>query len=92
MNHDWHEDADRHYLSPRSDRQTIGRNYVEIYPGSRSEYYSAIASVSAHSLRILRLFLGKTLKFLCGYFSAATMAGATKRYSAVAQRKYFRRI
>mmetsp|Transcript_109005 Transcript_109005/g.305092 ORF Transcript_109005/g.305092 Transcript_109005/m.305092 type:complete len:363 (-) Transcript_109005:183-1271(-) len=31
-------------MALQRDRQTIGRNYVEIYPGSRSEYYSAIAS------------------------------------------------
>ena len=29
-----------------SDRQTIGRSFVEIYQGSRTEYYEAIANVS----------------------------------------------
>jgi hypothetical protein len=29
-----------------SDRQTIGKSFVEISPGSRSDYYSAIADVS----------------------------------------------
>lgn len=34
-------------LITRSDRQTIGRSFVAITPGSRTDYYSAIAAVSS---------------------------------------------
>lgn len=45
-----------------SDRQTIGRNFVEIYPGSRTEYYSAIASVSPLAVKdFLKNFLKSSL-------------------------------
>ena len=64
------------FFSFLSDRQTIGRNFVEIYPGSRADYYSAIASVSRDTSTI-SCERDRHLQNVIPIDIAATMAGTT---------------